>query len=148
MKKSIYVLFLILSLTGLGQSGTINFETGNRIRFNSINGIRMQAENCYQISVKKEGLQVKYENTIRSIPYDKIQSIRIQIYEVDPDGRRFLTNGKLIVITKTGVELDTPFCFFGEIYVKILDDLTGEIIEQRIESVSNNKLNFRSIRFD
>lgn len=130
-------------------SGVIYFEDGTTQNFNELTAISAFLDGTHR-TAQQDGITVEYKNTIRMIPYSKLKSIEVLKYKVEKSKRlnkEYLKESQLRIVTTTGVTLKMTFLSVHSIYAILLDDLTGELINQDIAFAKDNELNVRKIEF-
>jgi len=149
MKKLILLSLLIVGsfyVTSQENSGTIYYENGNTLVFKKLTDFFNKPDVTHPSSYHKE-IAVIYNGTVRKLKFDQIKEFKILEYKLDKkvDGVFYVLTR---VKTKTEKTLQTKYKFVLYLKVEILDDLTGELIEQRVNFSLNSKLNIRKIVFD
>jgi len=121
--------------------GVILYEDGSRQEFFDL--VTISCSHC-----SRQGLVLDYRNSLREVGYDKLRRVDVRRYEVFND--YVLENAILHVTTVTGLASESPpLSALNSILVKLLDELTGEVVEQQIYFArSPKRLNIRSIVFD
>jgi hypothetical protein len=129
--------------------GTIYFEDGTTQHFQELTAISAFL-NASTSTSQQDGLTVEYKNTIRVIPYSKLNSIEVLKYKVEKTKRlnkEYLKEPRLKITTTTGIILEMDFIAAHSVYAILHDDLTDEVISQEIAFAKDEKLNIRRIEF-
>lgn len=149
MKKTIICLFTILtiSISGVAQSGTINFYNGNSVRFDHLQSISLVQKNT-DGRVSTKDIEIMYKNARHVIPCSKVEYI--EVISVESISSSLAYNPcKMLIKTKTGIEVENSNIYFKLICVNMFDELTGENKTQCYNaSLSKTQANIKSIIFD
>lgn len=139
---AILLPLILANLTLIAQStktsGKIYFADGSSKPFNNLVCIYEAPANKWpagDIMCNREGLFVFYQNSYRTIPYDKIKSLAIKAQQIKNE---HYVLGDLDVITKTGIQFTSPVTI-SNIVVSMFDELTNEYIEQGFYFAEGNR---------
>ncbi|KAA3617098.1 MAG: hypothetical protein D8M58_04115 [Calditrichaeota bacterium] len=155
MKKVNFGLLFLFTFTLNVYSqiqGTLIFENGKTQEFQDIEYISIYINdgNKYYSATKK-GIPVHYNNSIREVPYNKLELFEVntfQLYETRVLGGRYVKKLRGTVNIKTSTSISTLTKYeLKSITILLVDELTGEIKKQTVEFLLNNRLNIRKIKF-
>jgi hypothetical protein len=87
-----------------------------------------------------------FQNSCRMIPTEKVSSLEILSWE-SAANKETISNSTIKVKTKTGVEVTSTYNSLWRFWVKLLNELTGEITLVEYHFAENGKLNIKRIDF-
>lgn len=131
--------------------GTIVFDDGRALRFEKMVSVMMDLFEANKPNPFRQGIFVKFENSIRSVPYSKLKRLRVVSFETRKTTHgKYFAKGRVEVTTVTGITVRCWYDSLRNIKVRIMDKLTGEMKEQEFNFVNimNGKLYVREIFFN
>lgn len=126
--------------------GSLHFTDNTIVHFYDFESIDIWIEGYGSSRSGKENIYLRFENSTRSLPINKIKSFEVQNWEFRTG---WVVYANVLLKIKTQITLNQKYVL-GKVSVKILDKLTQEVKVQTFyfKDQKTDKLNIKAIYFD